>query len=123
LICFSLVDPSSFNNVNTKWYPEVSHHCSNIPIILVGTKLDLRDDADVLSKLEVKQQAPINHEQGMQMMKEIGAAKYMECSALTQQGLNAIFVEAVRAAIGVGPKASINRTPRLNHRSSGCTVM
>ena len=44
LICFSLVSPASFENVRAKWFPEVSHHCPNTPVILVGTKLDLRDD-------------------------------------------------------------------------------
>ncbi|GBN89314.1 Ras-related C3 botulinum toxin substrate 1, partial [Araneus ventricosus] len=29
LICFSLVNPASFENVRAKWYPEVSHHCPN----------------------------------------------------------------------------------------------
>jgi len=44
LICFSLVSPASYENVRAKWFPEVSHHCPNTPVILVGTKLDLRDD-------------------------------------------------------------------------------
>jgi Ras-related C3 botulinum toxin substrate 1 len=91
LVCFSIVNPSSFENVRAKWYPEVSHHCPNTPLILVGTKLDLREDPETLTKLEAKRQAPITYEQGMQMAKEIGAVKYMECSALTQKGLKVII--------------------------------
>jgi hypothetical protein len=38
LICYSLVNPASFENVRAKWFPEVSHHCPNTPIILVNTQ-------------------------------------------------------------------------------------
>ncbi|KAL1474908.1 hypothetical protein MTO96_037672 [Rhipicephalus appendiculatus] len=58
LICFSLVNPASFENVRAKWYPEVSHHCPNTPIILVGTKLDLREDKDTVEKLRDRKLAP-----------------------------------------------------------------
>ena len=36
LICFSVTSPSSFENVTSKWYPEIKHHCPDAPMILVG---------------------------------------------------------------------------------------
>uniref|UniRef100_A0A671UGQ7 Rho-related GTP-binding protein RhoG n=1 Tax=Sparus aurata TaxID=8175 RepID=A0A671UGQ7_SPAAU len=72
LICFSLVSPASFENVRAKWYPEVRHHCPNTPIILVGTKLDLRDDKDAVERLRDKKLSPITYPQGLAMAREIG---------------------------------------------------
>jgi GTPase SAR1 family protein len=63
--------------VRAKWYPEVSHHCPSTPIILVGTKLDLRDDRETLEKLREKKMSPISFPQGLGMMKEINAIKYL----------------------------------------------
>ncbi|KAM9006635.1 ras-related C3 botulinum toxin substrate 3 isoform X1 [Sarcophilus harrisii] len=99
LICFSLVSPASFENVRAKWYPEVRHHCPNTPIILVGTKLDLRDDKDTIERLRDKKLAPITYPQGLAMAREIGSVKYLECSALTQRGLKTVFDEAIRAVL------------------------
>ena len=89
LICFSIVSRDSFQNVRDKWYPEVSQHCPKVPIILVGLKLDLRDDKNI-------QQQPVTYEQGVQMANEIGALEYRECSALTQNGLKDVFDTAIR---------------------------
>jgi len=58
-----------------KWFPEISHHAPNIPIILVGTKLDLREDRETIEKLREKRQAPITYPQGMQMAKDISAVR------------------------------------------------
>jgi Ras-related C3 botulinum toxin substrate 1 len=63
LICFSLVDPKSFENVREKWYKEIRHHCPTTPIILVGTKMDLRDDRSTLEKLLEMEMGPISQEQ------------------------------------------------------------
>jgi len=107
IVGFSLISPASFENVRAKWVPEITHHCPNVPKILVGTKLDLRDDKEAIDRLAEKKMAPITYEQGLQMGKEIGAVKYMECSALTQKGLKDVFDEAIRAVIApkVAPKS------------------
>ncbi|XP_042639503.1 ras-related C3 botulinum toxin substrate 3 [Orycteropus afer afer] len=99
LICFSLVSPASFENIRAKWYPEVRHHCPHTPILLVGTKLDLRDDKDTIERLWDKKLAPITYPQGLAMAREIGSVKYLECSALTQRGLKTVFDEAIRAVL------------------------
>uniref|UniRef100_A0AC35GS46 Uncharacterized protein n=1 Tax=Panagrolaimus sp. PS1159 TaxID=55785 RepID=A0AC35GS46_9BILA len=99
LLCFSLVNPASFENIRAKWYPEVSHHCPNTSVILVGTKLDLRGDQATVDKLREKRLAPISTAQGNQMARQIKAIKYMECSALSQVGLKQVFDEAIRAVL------------------------
>ncbi|KAJ3194882.1 Rho GTPase protein rac1, partial [Entophlyctis luteolus] len=117
LVCFSLVNPSSFENVKAKWYPEISHHAPNTPMILVGTKLDLREDRETLERLRDRRMAPISFQQGMQMCKEIGAVKYLECSALTQKGLKNVFDDAIRAVFAPPPARKKNKD------GGGCVVL
>lgn len=99
LVCFSIASPPSFENVKTKWYPEVSHHAPGVPVILVGTKLDLRDDPLTLQRLRERRFAPVTYAQGSQMAKEIGAVKYLEASSLTQKGLKNVFDEAIKTVL------------------------
>lgn len=98
LLCFSVVSPSSFENIRTKWNPEVSHHCPEAKLMLVGTKIDLREDKETLDKLK-KEKLP-TYEDGVKLAQTIGAKMYLECSALTQEGLKRVFEEAIRAVIG-----------------------
>ncbi|KAM6555078.1 hypothetical protein CsatB_015840 [Cannabis sativa] len=44
ILAFSLISKASYENVSKKWIPELKHFAPGVPIILVGTKLDLRDD-------------------------------------------------------------------------------
>ena len=76
-----------------------------MPLILVGTKLDLREDRDTIEKLKEKRLAPITYPQGLAMTKDVGAVKYLECSALTQKGLKTVFDEAIRAVLCPPPVA------------------
>lgn len=99
LICFSVVSPPSYENARNKWNPEIMHHCPTTPKLLVGTKTDLRNDADTMARLADKKMQPIQVDQGEKLAKEIGAVKYLECSALTQQGLKNVFDEAIRVVL------------------------
>ena len=47
LVCFNVTSPASFENVKEKWFPEVHHHCPGVPYLIVGTQIDLREDAEV----------------------------------------------------------------------------
>jgi len=102
LLCFSTTSKNSYDSVLEKWNPEIKHYLPTTPIILVGTKVDLRDS---------KQQDPnaesteyVTKEEGEQLAQEIGAVKYMEVSAKTacesgSGGLQQIFLECVKTVL------------------------
>ncbi|ODV96158.1 hypothetical protein PACTADRAFT_40355 [Pachysolen tannophilus NRRL Y-2460] len=113
LVCFSVIAPSSFENVREKWFPEVHHHCPGVPCLIVGTQVDLRNDMAILERLRKQSQHPISAQQGERMAKELRAVKYVECSALTQQGLKNVFDEAIVAAL----------EPPVIKRSKKCTIL
>ena len=100
LVCFSLVHPDSFENVKDKWVPEVRHHCPDTPIILVATKIDLKDNQDTLRQLKAMRQEPVTYVEGIIMQRKIGAVKYLECSAKTAVGLKPVVYEIIRATGG-----------------------
>ena len=99
LMCFSLVSPASFENVSAKWYPEVHHHRPDTPIILVGTKADLRENPETIERLKGLNVAPITFPQGLQLQKTTGALKYIECTATLQPSVTSVFIETARAAL------------------------
>ena len=63
----------------------------------MGTNKELREDAETLKKLREDILAPITYSQGCQMQKEIGAYKYVECSAVTHENVKLLFEEAIRS--------------------------
>jgi len=99
LLCFSLVNPYSYENVKETWLPELRHHCPQVPIILVGTKLDLREDEKTIAELQKTGQQPITPQQGTKLAEDIKAIKYLECSALTRKGLKNVFDNALTSVV------------------------
>ena len=51
---------------------------------------------------------------GAACAREIGAVRYLECSALTQKGLKNVFDEAIRSVL--------NPAPREKRKKSGCVI-
>lgn len=116
IVCFSVVNPASYENVKTKWYPEVHHHASRVPIVLVGTKIDLRNDQKTISNLKQLGQNPLTIIDGEELKRNIKAIKYIECSARTGQGVKSVFDECIRAVVfGV-------RTTKKSS-SNACTLL
>nr|XP_018679982.1 PREDICTED: rac-like GTP-binding protein 6 isoform X2 [Musa acuminata subsp. malaccensis] len=83
LLAFSLISKGSYENVSKKWIPELRHYAPGVPIILVGTKLDLRDDEQFF--IDHPGSTSITNAQGEELRKQIGAPCYIECSSKTQE--------------------------------------
>lgn len=83
-----------------QWEPEIRHHCgSEIPVILVGTKSDLREDPDIIAELAKERKSPVSYVEGLKLQKQIRAVKYIECSAKTLTNIHEVFELAIRAVI------------------------
>ena len=111
LVCFSLINRFSYNNVKEKWYPEVRRFAPQAPVILVGTKLDEREN----KKLRDGQRSVVTQADGLQLRDDISAIMYFECSAITDHGVRAIFEHAVRVVL--------DRRKRGEKQSKHCCVI
>ncbi|CCF56187.1 hypothetical protein KAFR_0A07530 [Kazachstania africana CBS 2517] len=107
LICFSVAESNSFKNVTEKWLPELKTN-SNIenseifkksgkyPILLVGTKSDLRDDTVEQKKLHLNDSDFVSQQVIDKFVKDNLFMGYVETSAATQTGVREVFETAVR---------------------------
>lgn len=115
LLCFSVVDPPTFQNVYPPWIEMIeskineknekkksgkntknkkSDHPDSL-YLLVGLKTDLRGDRTVLNGLQSNGMRPIMPEEGKVKASEIGAFDYVECSALSGNGVKEVFDQAI----------------------------
>ncbi|XP_040463930.1 rho-related GTP-binding protein RhoD isoform X3 [Falco naumanni] len=117
LICFDVTNPSSYDNILTKWYPEVNHFCKGTPVLLVGCKTDLRQDRAVMRKLQEGHLEPISYQQAKAMARQVRAVSYLECSARYQENVGDIFVKACSAAL-----SAAHRSQRRRRSKRGCVL-
>ena len=92
VIMFDLVRQDTMLDVEKFWYRELSGHCPNIPIILVGTKVDLRQDKRYKKSVST-------YNDGISLARRIKARKYLECSSKTLVGLDSVFQEAALSVL------------------------
>ena len=105
IVCFSVTNPTSFDNVRSKWIKEVRQHCPGVPIVIVGMQIDRRDDQSVLRDLKSKGKRPVTKSDGSKLAAQCKAVTYVECSALMSYNIKGAFDEAVAAAL------EMNSTP------------
>jgi len=128
LLCFSTVSQASYDAIRDKWAPEVNHYIHEVPHLLVGTKIDLREaqHPDPNSgKFE-----PITLEMGQSMAKQIKAAKYLEVSSKTRQGLEEVFAQAIDLVLEMrgissnkGEGEAKTQTTKTAPKKKNCTIL
>ena len=121
IIAFSIDDTTSFINVTTKWIKEIKHFGpKDAPILLVGLKADVEENTKPIqgkamnilgsaareiyqpelskhfSNLYSGTKITVSYAHGVALAREIGAVKYLECSALSEKGINHAFEEVLR---------------------------
>ncbi|OUZ99990.1 Small GTPase superfamily [Macleaya cordata] len=119
VLAFSLLSRASYENVLKKWMPELRRFAPNVPIILVGTKLDLRDSKGYL--VDHMDSGAITSAQGEELRKQIGAAAYIECSSKTQQNIKAVFDTAIKVVLQPPRRKEMPKMKR--RRSAGRSIM
>lgn len=146
VVCFSVSSSDSRDNVRTKWMPEVraaikanreteeekaraaKGSCKRrIPVLLVGTKTDLRNCGGGGRATSTQPQPPCSTAvHGHALARDVGADKYVECSAATQDNVVQVFEEAVRLALWPGRGAEQDRgawpCPRRDGAALCCIV-
>ena len=118
IICFSVVDQASFESAKTKWVKELERYCPGVPVVVIGTQTDMRENPIVLKELKAQGIRPITKSEGNKFAAHISAA-YVECSALTQQNIKCAFDEAIATALELNT-SSRKRTP---HCHKPCTIL
>ena len=122
MLCKSGALPINFSLIFfIQWYTEANYYCPDAPIILVGTELHLKNNKETIDEMRDKKLSPITYEQGLQMMKKIGAVKYLECSAKTHVGVQEVFDEAIRAVIHPTPIKKTDK--RTSSNNAACTML
>ncbi|PKU65665.1 Rac-like GTP-binding protein 7 [Dendrobium catenatum] len=129
ILAFSLISKASYENISKKWIPELRHYAPTVPIILVGTKLDLREDnqffIDHPGALPITTAQSLNclHDvnlKGEELKRKINASAYIECSSKTQQNVKAVFDAAIKVVL-LPPKQKKKKKKRKSKKA--CPIL
>jgi cell division control protein 42 len=115
LLCFSVDSITSFANLKQKWLPEIHHHSPGTPIVLVGTKSDLRHGANSARSDPTAQHRHVSAAAAEEFVRQEKLHAYIETSALSQVNLGQCFDTAIAASLG--PKLK-GQKKRVNKRAA-----
>ena len=116
LICFSLMDRNSLKRAVSKWIAEVKATAKACPCVLVGTKLDLREERERQARESSTNSAAImadcvSTEEAQKEARDARFQGYVECSAKERKGLNKVFHTAFKVVFQL--RAITNPNPSI----------
>ncbi|XP_066507277.1 rho-related GTP-binding protein RhoF [Hoplias malabaricus] len=118
LVCYDVTNPTSYDNILIKWFPEVNHFCRDIPTILIGCKTDLRKDKEKTRRLKAEGKDPITYTQGEETQRQMKSELYLECSAKYSENVEDIFKEATKLAL-----ASRRKLRKARKKKKACSIL
>lgn len=89
-----------------RWLKEINQYSKGTPIILIGTKVDLRSDEKAVADVKKNKDDIVVVAEAQALAKEIGAVAYMETSALQNKGVAEIFEKCLQVRYMEVKKAS-----------------
>ena len=95
VLCFSLVSRVSLVHCERRWMREARGFDERIPVILVGTQLDARDNM-MVKEGGGQLKRVISRREGQEVAARIGAVHYFEVSALQGKNVRKVFEAAAR---------------------------
>ena len=108
IVCYSVNSRRSFENVSKVWLPELEKHGSpSAPVVIVATKKDSRPRASLNrngsiglnSGKPVPPERFVTYDEGLQLANNVHAYAFLECAALSENGVNDVFEQVVRAVL------------------------
>ncbi|XP_036407851.1 rho-related GTP-binding protein RhoH-like [Megalops cyprinoides] len=106
LLCYSVANTNSFESVRQRWIGEVREHLPHVPVLVVATQTDLRESGPHRANC-------LPSSEGKRLAHDIHAKGYLECSALSNRGVQQVFECAVRTAINQAKRGT--RKKAINH--------
>jgi len=100
LMFFSVMNPTSLENIKLRWVDEIKAHSPTVPYFLVGTQIDERENEEAISDLKDRGKHPISTKEGKESAKEIGAIGYIEI-APKKMNFGTIFEDVIRYVINI----------------------
>jgi small GTP-binding protein len=100
LLFFSVMNPTSLENIKLRWVDEIRTHSPNTPYYLIGTQIDERDNDELINSLKERGKHPVSAKEGKESAKEIGAIGYLEI-APKQMNFGSIFDDVIRYVVNI----------------------
>jgi small GTP-binding protein len=119
LVAFSVINPTSLQNVKMKWQVELKKHSPNVPIVIVGTQCDLRRDPQIQQNVREGKMEILSKQDGEVCARHIDAKAYVECSAKTREGLNEVFDTCVKVHFEKQKQDELNK----DKKKSTCALL